>query len=241
MMREGGRLLRGIVDKLTDRTRPGISLKELDQLARRLIKEAGGQPSFLGYRPEGARAPYSAAICASVNEVIVHGLPGDYQLQEGDLLKIDLGLFYKDFHTDTAVTIGIGRISSQAEKLINVTRETLRRAIKECRPGKHLGDIGFAINSHVSRQGFRVARNLTGHGIGRELHEDPTVFNTGEKGRGMELKAGMVVAIEPMVCIGSGEVRQLADESYASKDGSLTAHFEETVAITNSGPLVLTE
>ena len=239
VMAEGGRLLKGIVKQLAAAAKPGVVTKELDDLARRLIKDAGGA-SFLGYRPEGAKMPYPAAICASVNEVVVHGLPGAYQLKEGDLLKIDLGLFYKGFHTDTAVTVGIGKILPLAEKLLSVTREALHRAIKECRSGKHLGDIGFAVNSYVSRQGFSVARNLTGHGIGRELHEDPTVFNTGQKGKGMELTPGLVLAIEPMACIGSGEIHQLADESYASKDGSLTAHFEETVAITESGPLILT-
>lgn len=241
LMQEGGQILRGIVNQLVAAAKPGLATKELDNLARQLIKEAGALPSFLGYRPAGARQPYPAAICTSINEVIVHGLPGDYQLQEGDLLKIDLGLFYKSFHTDTAVTVGIGRISAEAQKLIEITKESLRRAIAQCRPGNHLGDIGYAVSGYVKRQGFSVAKNLTGHGVGRELHEEPTIFNEGQRGKGIELQPGMVLAIEPMVCVGKGETVQLADEAYAVKDGSLTAHFEETVAITVDGPLVLTK
>lgn len=241
IMAEGGQILKRILKKLIAAARPGVTTGELDKLVRQLTREAGGQPSFLNYRPEGAKNPYPAAICTSINQVIVHGLPGVYQLQEGDLLKIDIGLFYKNFHTDTAVTVGIGKISPQGQRLLEVTKQALHQGIAQCRPGKHLGDIGFAIEQTMTKAGFQVARSLTGHGIGQELHQEPTVSNFGQRGQGELLKIGMVLALEPMVCFGSGQIRQLKDESYASQDNSLTAHFEETVAITESGPRVLTD
>ncbi len=232
--------MRRVAQIVANQAGAGVGLKDLDELARKEMAEAGGKPAFLNYRPAGARKPYPASICTSVNEVIVHGLPTNYQLKNGDLLKIDFGLIYKDFYTDIALTVGIGNISTTASQLINVTRKALDLAIEQCYVGKALGDIGFAISRFVKKNGFSVAKGLTGHGIGRHLHEDPSVFNEGQSGKGMKLEPGLVIAIEPMISAGGPEIIQLPDESYAMKDGSLSAHFEDTIAITEGGPLVLT-
>lgn len=240
IMREGGKILRQVAETVANQAKEGTALKELDALAKKEMIKAGGKPAFLNYRPAGASRPYPASICTSVNEVIVHGLPTNYQLKDGDLLKIDFGLIYKDFYTDIALTVGIGNISKTAGQLIAITRKALALAIAQCYVGKTLGDIGFAINRFVKKNGFSVAKDLTGHGIGRYLHEDPSVFNEGQPGKGMKLVSGLVIAIEPMISAGGPEIVRLPDESYAIKDGSLSAHFEDTVAITEKGPLVLT-
>lgn len=241
LMAEGGVKLRRVASALVEATREGMPLKELDQLARKLMKQEGGEPAFLGYKSAWAKKPYPAAICASVNDVIVHGLPGNYRLTKGDALKIDTGLLYKGFYTDLAVTVAIGEIAPEAERLINVTRDALLLAIDQCVVGNTVGDIGFAINAYVRKNGFHVAKGLTGHGIGRALHESPVVKNEAKPGTGARLEAGMVLAIEPMVVQGSGETREVPeDESFATSDGGLSAHFEETVAITPEGPKVLT-
>jgi len=248
IMHEGGRRLRQISDQLYGLCQAGRSLRELDQIARQLIRQAGGQPAFLGYRANGSRRPFSAAICTSLNAVVVHGLPTDYRLQSDDLLKVDIGLLYQGYYTDTAFTViinpenvrGIRKKAGRKERLIEVTREALMEAIKLCWPGKFLGDIGTVISKRVRQNGFTVIRDLTGHGIGQKLHEQPTVFNEGLWQEGVELKEGMVLAIEPMVSAGSAQVVRQPDDSYVTVDGSLSAHFEETVAITKNGPLVLT-
>lgn len=261
IMGEGGRILARVRDELARVADVGITLKELDKLAEDLIKRAGAQPAFLGYRPEGALKPYPASICTSVNEVVVHGTPNNYKLKSGDVLKIDLGVLYKGFYTDTAMTVGIGKISDEAKKLIVVTKKALELAVEECQPhtfsqptttqstsrekvrgqvGKTLGDIGFVINKYINNQGFKVIKGLMGHGIGRQLHEDPIVPNEGKRGVGQKLVEGMILAIEPMVSAGRPEIKQLSDESYATVDKSLSAQFEHTVAITNDGPEILT-
>lgn len=240
MMAEGGKILAQARDRLAKEAKEGVSLKELDSLAEKLIREAGALPAFLGYRPGGSEKPYPASICASVNEVIVHGLPTKYKLKSGDILKIDLGVFYKGSYTDTAVTVGIGQISSEAEKLIVATKKCLELAIKNCQLGKTIGDIGFIINKCARSQGFKVIKGLTGHGIGKKLHEEPIVYNEGREKMGPRLIPGMVLAIEPMLSMGDPEIIQLEDESYATRDGSLSAQFEHTVAITKNGPHILT-
>lgn len=242
LMREGGEKLRRVTQAIAEAAEEGVVLKELDKLARALIKKEGGEPAFLGYKPEWARKAYGAAICASVNTVIVHGLPGNYTLKTGDIVKIDIGLKYKGFYTDCAVTVGIGTISHEAQRLIQVTRDALILAIDQCVVGNTVGDVGFAINAYVRKNGFNVAKGLTGHGIGRSLHEDPVVKNEGKPGVGARLAAGMALAIEPMVVTGSGEtVQTISDESFATMDKGLSAHFEDTVAITADGPQVLTK
>lgn len=235
-----GKILAKVFDRILKEVKVGTRLEDLDKLARRLIEEFGAQPAFLGYKPDGASVPYPATICASVNDIIVHGLPFNYRLKSGDLLKLDFGVFYEGFYSDAAKTISVGKASETAKRLIKTTYLALEQAIKQAKPGNHLGDIGWTISRCVKKAGFNVAEGLTGHGIGSKLHEEPTIYNFGRKGEGIELKSGMVLAIEPMVCAGSGKIVKRKDNSYVTADGSLSAHFEHTVAITGSGNKILT-
>ncbi|MEK9180072.1 MAG: type I methionyl aminopeptidase [Patescibacteria group bacterium] len=241
IMAEGGKMLAQVLRALRAEVRPGIETLELDKLAHRLIKEADAEPAFLNYRPTGSREAYPFTLCASLNDCVVHGRPSKYKLQEGDVLKLDLGLKHKGFYLDSAITVAVGEISQEALKLIKVTEESLAVGIKQAKAGKTVGDIGAAIQKFVEKNGFSVVRTLTGHGIGRELHEDPQVLNFGYAGDGEKLEVGMVIAIEPMVAIGSGATKTLADDSFVTTDGSLAVHFEHTVAITERGPMVLTK
>lgn len=236
-----GKILAVTAKKVITEIGVGTSLQDIDERVKRLIIQSGGQPAFLGYHPYGAKKPYPNSICASVNEVVVHGIPSLYKLKSGDLLKLDFGVIYDGYYADAAWTLGIGDLSSTAQRLIATTRKALEIAIKECQPGKTLGDIGYAINSFVKKNKFKVLKGLTGHGIGKELHEDPTVFNDGRKGSGLKLRPGMVLAIEPMVSAGSDQIIQLPDDSYATADNSLSAHFEHTIVITDKEPLILTQ
>lgn len=235
-----GKILSSVAKEIIAKTEAGITLKSLDDTARKLIYKAGAKPAFLGYQPHGAKKPYPCTVCASVNEVVVHGVPGGYKLKSGDLLKLDFGVIYDGYHADAAWTIPIGEVSDQAEKLIETTRNALHLAVKQCKTGKNLGDIGYTIKNYVEKHGFKVIKGLTGHGIGKDLHEEPEIYNEGQKGQGIELQPGMVLAIEPMVSTGSSRVIQLKDDSWATADGSLSAHFEHTVAITDAGSEVLT-
>jgi methionyl aminopeptidase len=239
-MAEGGRILARVLKALKAEAKAGVTTKALDQLARELIVQAGATPAFLHYRPHGAREAYPWTLCASLNDVVVHGQPSDYALRAGDVLSLDLGLKYKGFYSDAALTVGVGKISKEARKLISATETALAAGIKTAKPGKTLGDIGHAIETVARKNGCMPAEGLVGHGIGRALHEDPSVFNFGVKGQGDWLEEGMVIAIEPMLCAGSGATKTLPDESYATRDGSLSAHFEHTVAITKRGPKILT-
>ena len=236
-----GKILAAAAKELLKIADVGVSLKKLDQFAKNFIIKAGAQPAFLGYHPYGAKKPYPNSICTSVNEIIVHGLPTERKLKSGDLLKLDFGVIYDGYYADAAWTLGIGNISPITQKLIATAKKSLEIAIKECVPGKTLGDIGYAINSFVKKNKFKVLKGLTGHGIGKELHEEPTVFNDGRKGSGLKLKSGMVLAIEPMVSAGSDQIIQLPDDSYATSDGSISAHFEHTIVITDKEPLILTQ
>jgi len=237
---ESGKILAVIFKQLKQEIKVGASLKYLDNLVYRLAKENGAQPAFLGYRPEGARKPYPASICASLNDVVVHGLPTDYYLKEGDVLKIDFGIKYGGFYSDAAFTVGLGKIPAEAKNLIRATKAALEEMIRHAKPGNHLGDLGWAVERVAKKFNVSVIKGLTGHGIGKDLHEDPSVYNYGEKGKGMELKSGMVLALEPMLSTGSGEIKQKADDSWATMDGKYSAHFEHTVAITAKGNQVLT-
>jgi methionyl aminopeptidase len=241
VMAEGGRRLGQVLQDLKKAVRAGITTVSLDRLAQELIEKKGDVPAFLNYRPAGARKAYPYTLCSSVNNVVVHGQPSDYILKDGDVIKLDLGLKHGGFYLDAAITVPVGRIGSTEKKLIAVTEESMYAGIKEAKPGKNLGDIGYAIEKMLHKNKFSVAEGLTGHGIGRNLHEDPTVFNFGEKGTGEKLVVGMVIAIEPMATIGGGEIFQLHDEGYGTRDGSWAAHFEHTVAITEKGPLILTK
>ncbi len=235
-----GKILAAVMREVAVMARPGVSLSSLDDAAYRLIAEAGAKPAFLGYRPHGSKRAYPASICASLNDVVVHGVPSGRVLRDGDVLKLDFGLKRGGFFADAALTVGVGKISVEAARLIKVTREALELAIKECRSGKTLGDIGFVIDSHARKNGFKTVRELTGHGVGLALHEEPSVPNCGKRGEGLRLEEGMVLAIEPMLSSGSEEIVQTEDDAYATADGSISAHFEHTVAVTPEGPLVCT-
>lgn len=244
-MAEAGKKLAVVLDFLVKSVKAGIRTNELDDIAFKLIKEAGCKPAFLNYKPHGAKKAYPATVCVSINEVVVHGVPSDYVIKDGDVVKIDIGLIHKGFYADAAVSVGIGAIGIKNRNLIETTKEALELGINEARPGNTLGDIGFVIEQHVKANGFSVVELLTGHGIGHELHEDPYVYNFGKRGEGDELKEGMALAIEPMVAAspppGGGKLKQLKDDSFATADGSFTAHFEHTVAITKDGPRILTK
>ena len=235
-----GKILSEVFQKTIEEAKIGTSLKRLDDLAYQLIKKAGAEPAFLGYKPSGAKHPYSATICASINDIIVHGFPNDYKLKNGDILKLDFGVKYEGFYSDAAVTIGIGAISKEAENLIKAAENALNEAIKIIKIGNTLGDIGFAISQTAKKYGVKAIKELTGHGVGLKLHEDPTIYNYGEKGKGIKLKPGMVLAVEPMFAISTDKIIQKKDESWATADGSLSAHFEHTIAITEKEIKILT-
>ena len=236
-----GRILAKILKAVSREAKAGTKLSQLNKLAYQLTKKEGAEPAFLGYKPNGASKPFGASICASVNEVVVHGFPSDYKLQSGDVLKIDFGVEYKKFFADAAVTLGIGAISQEAKRLIKITRLALKKAVNQAKPGNHLEDLGWIIQKTSQSNGLKVIKSLTGHGVGLELHEDPAIYNFGRKGGGIELKPGMVLAIEPMFAIGTEKIIQRPDESWATADGSLSAHFEHTIVITERGAKVLTK
>ena len=240
IMREGGKILAGILKKLSESVRPGITTNELEELARELVSSYGVKPSFLGY--DG----YPAVLCTSINEEIVHGVPSDRILKEGDLLKIDMGVLHRDFHTDSAITLLVGQCPTlnvgHQQKLISVTKEALNIGISKAKVGNALGDISSAIQKNVEDNGLNVIRDLVGHGIGRELHEPPQVLNYGKEGTGPELVEGMVIAIEPMVVTGGWKIKNGKDGfGFVTKDGGFAAHFEHTIAITKNRPMILTE
>ncbi len=241
IMAEAGKRLARILEILKKEVRVGMETRELDARAFELIKEADCKPAFLGYAPHGAGKPFPATICVSVNDCVVHGVPGSYVIDDGDLVGIDAGLIYKKFYADAATTVIAGEGSKEAKKLVHATEEALHAGIRAAKAGNTLGDIGHAVSEVIHENGFSIVRALTGHGIGRELHEDPYVFNFGRKGEGEKLVPGMVIAIEPMVAAGNANVKQLKDDSFVTADGSLSAHFEHTVAITEKGPIILTK
>ncbi|HEB90413.1 MAG TPA: type I methionyl aminopeptidase [Deltaproteobacteria bacterium] len=239
-MREVGHATAEILLELRERARPGVTTGELDEIAARALEKRGLNSPFLGYAPGGV-APYPAVLCASVNDEIVHGIPGSRVLREGDILSLDFGVEAGGWHGDSAVTIAIGEIDADAKRLIETTRDALEKGIERMVPGDRLSDIGHAVESRAGKEGYGVVRQFVGHGIGRAMHEPPQVPNYGRPGRGPRLRPGMVFAIEPMVNIGSEKVRVLKDEWTAvTADGSLSAHFEHTVLITDNGPEVLT-
>lgn len=236
LMRAGGRMLAEVMERLKTFVKPGISTAEIDREVEAFLAERGARPAFKGYRG------FPASVCTSINEEVVHGIPSPQRrLQEGDIIGLDLGCVVDGYYADCAFTMAAGEVAARVQELLDVTRESLETAVGLCRPGRRLGDISHAIQEHVEGHGFSVVRAFVGHGIGRELHEDPQIPNFGEPGRGPLLKPGMVLAIEPMVTMGGWEVRILPDRWTAvTEDGSLAAHFEHTVAVTNNGPDVLT-
>ena len=234
-----GAILREVLDTLKIEIKEGMTLLELDVRARVLIEALGGEPAFLGYKPAGATRPYPATLCTSVNNVVVHGTPTNYKLKTGDIVSIDGGVKINGWYSDAAFTVGVGTISPATKKLISITEEALELGIAAARGGNTVGDIGNAIGTFVKKNGLYVVKGLTGHGVGKKLHEEPSIFNEGKSGSGPKLVPGMVIAIEPMVAIGTNEIVQLADESYGTRDGSVAAHFEKTIVITNDEARVL--
>lgn len=234
-LREAGRIVAQCHEVLARAIRPGITTKELDEIAEAFIRDAGGVPTFKGY------CGYPASICVSVNDEVVHGIPGPRTLVEGDIVSIDAGVTYQGFIGDCAYTWPVGRVSEVASRLMRVTRESLAVGIAQARAGNRLSDISHAVQSHVEKRGFSVVRDYVGHGIGRQMHEEPQIPNFGPPGRGPRLEVGMVLAIEPMVNAGGYEVYTEQDQwTVRTRDGSLSAHFEHTVAITRDGPQILT-
>jgi methionyl aminopeptidase len=238
LMRESGLVASSILDDVCAAAKPGVSTWELDQIARRGIEKHRVVSAFLGY----AQPPYPAVLCTSINEVIVHGIPRKTELlKDGDIIGIDFGIYMHGFCADTARTVMVGNVSPEKRKLVDTAREALDQAIKLCHVGSRLGDLGHAVQSYAESRGYSVVRQFVGHGTGRQMHEDPQVPNFGATGSGKRLKTGLVIAVEPMVNAGAPDVEVLDDEWTAvTKDRSMSAHFEHTIAITDEGPWVLT-
>lgn len=231
-----GEILGKVFENLQDKIRPGVTTKRLDTLARQSIIAHGAQPAFLGYKG------FPGNICTSINEVVVHGIPGKRQLKEGDIISIDIGVGFKGYFADAAATFAVGKISQEAQRLMDVTERSLYEAIRKARPGNRLSDVSHAVQAVVESKGFSVVRAFVGHGIGSKIHEEPEIPNFGEPNRGVVLEPGMTLAIEPMVNQGGFEVKILEDGWTAvTRDGSLSAHFEHTIVITEAEPRILTE
>lgn len=236
IMKEGGRILAGVIQKVRQVIKPGVTTQEIDHLAERLISKAGAKPSFKKYKG------YPCSSCLSVNEELVHSLPSKKIIKKGDLISVDIGVFYQGYHTDSAITFGVGKVSSQAEKLIRITKKSLDEGINLLKPGKKIGDIQAKIQAVIEKTGFSVIRDLSGHGIGKSLQEQPSIHNFGIKGTGFILKKGMTFCLEPMVAVGNPQIKIQPDGwTVITKDRSLSAHFEHTVAITKNGYLLLTK
>ncbi len=234
IMDEANRIVHTVLEGLAERVAPGVTTKELDEWAENLIRSRGGVPAFLNYRG------FPATLCTALNDVIVHGIPNRQPLEDGDIVGFDCGVLYKGYYGDAARTYAVGQISPQAEKLLRVTRESLELAVECVRPGARLTDIGHTVQRHVEQHGYSVVREFVGHGVGTALHEEPQVPNFGRAGKGPKLRPGLVLAIEPMVNVGTRMVQVDSDGWTArTKDGSLSAHFEYSVAVTESGPWIL--
>jgi methionyl aminopeptidase len=256
LMQEGGKILAGIMEKLKSKVRPGITTQELDRLAESLILSFSGKCSFKGYNVPDDAAPnrvYPSCLCTSINEEIVHAIPSARILKEGDIVSLDIGIEYKGFHSDMAATVPVGKISDETEKLLDVTKKTLELAIEKVKPGNQIGDISKTIQKYVESQGFGVVRELCGHGIGRQVHEDPEVLNFVSLDKASVdrsayqdfgktvLKEGMVICIEPMVTVGDWHIKRSPDGfGFSTRDNSLSCHFEHTIAVTKDGYKILT-
>lgn len=242
IMREGGKRLARILATLREHAVPGVTTGELDKLAEKLMRDGGDIPAFLHYTPEGAVIPYPGTLCISVNDEIVHGIGGDRVLEEGDIVGLDTGLQHKGLFTDSAITVPVGKIDETAKKLIATTEGALMAAIDAARGGNTTGDIGYAIEKYVKEHGFVVVEELGGHGVGYAQHEDPHISNYGDRGQGMRLKPGMVLALEPIVNEGTRYIKLLSDGyTFVTRDHKRSAHFEHTILITDGAPEILTK
>jgi methionyl aminopeptidase len=244
ILREGGRRLAEIMEEVSRNVKPGVSSIKLNDLAEKMAIEGGDKPAFLNYRPYGAKRPYPASLCVSVNDEIVHGIPNEREkiLKEGDIISLDMGLIHKGLITDMAITVPVGKIDDSARKLIEVCKESLMKGIEAARGGDNIGDISFAIERYIRPFGYGIVRELAGHGVGYKVHEEPYVPNFGKRGAGDKLKPGMVLAIEPMINEGTEKVI-LDDDGYTyrTKDGARSAHFEHTILITKKEAEILTK
>ena len=236
-MREGGRITAACLRMLAANVRSGVTTGELDAMAEEFILERGGRPEFKGYQG------FPGSICSSPNAMIVHGIPGAYRLKEGDIISLDVGVRYEGFVTDSATTVAVGEVPGETERLLETTRRCLEAAIVQMRPGKHLGDVGHAIQALAEERGYGVVRDLVSHGVGRKMHEDPQIPNYGRPGTGPRLLPGMTFAIEPMITLGDYDIRISEWDGWSiyTADGSLASHFEHTRAVTDDGPWVLSE
>ena len=225
-----------VLSKLREKVKPGVRTRELDKFAEEITEKRGAKPAFKGYRG------YPHSLCTSINEVVVHGMPSERILVEGDIIGLDFGVYYRGFFGDATITLPVGKVAQKASRLIQVTEQSLYTAIAQVKDGNRLGDISAAVQAKVEAAGFSIVRDFVGHGVGKSLHEDPQIPNFGKKGRGIELKSGMILAIEPMVNEGSYKVKILPDGwTVVTEDGSLSAHFEHSVAITDNGPDILSK
>lgn len=243
VLREGGKILAEVLQIISRLAKPGISTFELNKVAEDFIAKFNARPSFKNYKPEKGMPPYPAALCTSLNNEVVHCIPKKERiLQDGDILGLDLGVWYKNLCTDAAITAAIGNVPEKAKKLIDITEKSLYAGINEAVVGNTIGDIGVAVSKIVESNGFSVIRDLVGHGVGHGVHEDPQIPNYGQKGKGEKLKEGMVLAIEPMTAMGDWRIKACEDDrfGYCTFDGGLSAHFEHTIAITANGPEILT-
>lgn len=235
-MRASGKIVSQVLKTMQVEAVPGVSTWRLDQIAEEIIRSAGAVPSFLGY------GGFPGSICASINEEVVHGIPSKERiLREGDIIGIDVGAYLNGFHADAALTVPVGKVSGEAKRLLGTTKKALHKALELIKPGIHLGDVSNTVETYAAEGKLGIVRDYCGHGVGRKLHEDPCVLNYGKKGTGPILKAGMVIAVEPMLNLGGDEVEVLDNDwTVVTKDGSLSAHFEHTVAVTENGHLILT-
>lgn len=247
IIHEGGKILARILDRVIAAVKPGVSTGELNVLAEKSMREAGAVPAFQGYGAKidkrgRAQGGFPAVLCTSTNDGVVHCVPShEHILQDGDIISLDIGIRYKGLFTDMARTVGVGAVSTQAKQLMRITKESLDFGIKQAKPGNTVGHIGEAVQKFVEKNGFSVVRDLVGHGVGHEVHEEPRVPNFGIAGAGEKLVPGMVIAIEPMVNEGDFKIKMLSDGwSMVTRDGKLSAHFEDTIAITDKGPIILT-
>ena len=243
IMREGGMRHAEILRALAEMVKPGLSVFILEEEALRLIREGGDKPAFLGYQPAGAKRPFPAALCVSINDEIVHGIPNEVEriLRDGDIVSIDLGLIHKGLITDSAITVPVGAIDDESRNLLDATKKALIAGIEAAKPGNAVGDIGAAISAVASKTSFSLAKDLAGHGVGFSVHEEPIVPNFGKSGKGEKLVPGMVLALEPMLNVGKPDIKVTSDGyTIKTKDGSRSAHFEHTIAITEKGNIILT-
>lgn len=236
LMKQAGRITGEALALAGESIKPGMTTKQLDTIIRHHIEKCGAKPSFLGY------GGFPGSACISINDEVIHGIPSSRVIEDGDIVKVDVGAYYKGFHGDSANTFAVGNVSDEAKKLIEVTKESFWHGIAEAKPGNRVGDISYAIQTYVEGNGFSVVRKYIGHGVGADLHESPDVPNFGTKGRGPRLCAGMTIAVEPMVNIGTHEVKEKSDKwTVVTADGKLSAHYEHSIAITDDGVIVLTK